>query len=62
VRSTVRVGDDGKVPVRSLRLSVDAPPRSRLIRCVLHDGDIFFLKSPPLKNTLPAILLHSPPF
>lgn len=62
VRSTVRVGDDGKVPVRNLRLSVDASPRSRLIRCILHDGDIIFLKSPPLKNTLPAILLHSPPF
>lgn len=62
LRTTVRVGDDGKVPVRSLRLSIDAPPRSRVLRCILHDGDIFFLKSPPLKNTLPSILLHSPPF
>ena len=62
LRSTVRVGDDGKVPVRSLRLSVDAPPRSRLTRCLLPDGDIFFLKSPPSKTTLPLILLHSPVF
>jgi hypothetical protein len=62
VRSTVRVGDDGKVPVRTLRLSVDAPPRSRLIHCLLPDGDIFLLKSPPAKNSLPLVLLHSPVF
>ena len=62
LRSTVRVGDDGKVPVRSLRLSVDAPPRSRLIHCLLPDGDIFLLKSPPAKDSLPLILLHSPVF
>lgn len=62
LRSSVRVGDDGKVPVRTLRLSVDAPPRSRLTRCLLPDGAIFFLKSPPAKNSLPLILLHSPVF
>lgn len=62
LRTTVRVGDDGKVPVRNLRLSIDAPPRSKVTRCILHDGDIFFLKSPPAKNSLPSILLHSPPF
>ena len=62
LRSTVRVGDDGKVPVRSLRLSVDAPPRSRLTRCLLPDGDIFYRKSPPAKIALPLILLHAPVF
>ena len=62
LRSTVRVADDGTVPVRNLRLSIDAPPRSRVIRCILHDGDIFYLKSKPSKDSLPTILLHSPPF
>jgi len=62
LRSKVRVGDDGKVPVRNLRLRVEAPPRSSLTRCLLPDGDIFFLKSPPNKDFLPQILLHSPPF
>jgi len=62
LRSSLRVGDDGKVPVRNLRLSIDAPPRSKLTRCLLPDGDLFFLHSPPSKNTLPSILLHSPPF
>ena len=54
--------DDGEAPIRNLRLSVDAPPRSRLIHCLLPDGDIFLLKSPPAKNSLPLILLHSPVF
>jgi hypothetical protein len=62
LRSTVRVGDDGKVPIRNLRLSVDAPPRSRLVHCLLPDGDIFLLKSPPAKDALPVVLLHSPVF
>ena len=62
LRTTVRVGDDGKVPVRNVRLSVETQPRSRLTRCILHDGDIFYLKSPPKKDTLPVVLLHSAPF
>lgn len=62
LRTTVRVGDDGKAPIRNLRLSVDAPPRSRLIHCLLPDGDIFLLKSPPSKTALPLVLLHSPVF
>jgi hypothetical protein len=62
LRTTVRVADDGTVPVRNVRLSIDAPPRSRVIRCILHDGDIFYLKSIPSKDALPLVLLHSPPF
>jgi len=61
-RSTTKVGDDGKVPVRHLRLSIDAPPRSKVLRCILPSGDIFFLKHPPAQNSLPTVLLHSPAF
>lgn len=62
LRSSVLVGDDGKVPVRSLRLSIDSPPRSRVVKCQLFDGDIFFLKSHPKIGAKPSVLLHSPPF
>ena len=62
LRTPIRVGDDGKAPIRNLRLSVDAPPRSRLIHCLLPDGDIFLLKSSPSKAALPLVLLHSPVF
>ena len=61
-QSQVRVGDDGKVPVGSLRLNIDSPPRSKVTRCQKFDGDIFFLKDPPHPNLKPIVLLHCPPF
>ena len=61
-RSRVRVDDDGKIPVRSLRLSIDAPPRSFVIQCLRPDGDIFFLKDPPNPKINPLVLLHCPVF
>ena len=62
LRTSVLVGDDGKVPVRSQRLSIDSQPRSRVVKCQLFDGDIFFLKSHPKIASKPFVLLHSPPF
>ncbi len=61
-RSALRVGDDGKVPVGSLRYAIDAPPRSRVIRCLRYGGDAFFLRAHPQPNTQPVLLLHIPPF
>jgi transposase InsO family protein len=61
-RTHVRVGDDGKVPVGSQRLSIDAPPRSRVIRCLRPDGDIYYLRHAPNPNAKPIILLHCPVF
>jgi hypothetical protein len=51
LRSTVPVGDDGKVPVGHLRCTMDAPPRTRVVRCRRPDGDISFLRSDPKPNT-----------
>jgi len=61
-KSRVRVGDDGKVPVGTQRLRLDAPPRSIVIRCLRPDGDIFYLKHPPEPTAKPIILLHRPAF
>ena len=61
-QTRVRVGDDGKVPVGSQRLSVDAPPRSKVIRCLRPDGDIFYLRHAPNQKTKPVVLLHGPVF
>ena len=52
---------------------IDAPPRSRVIRCILHDGDkshavhgalrsITERSHPTSKDALPVVLLHSAPF
>ena len=61
-QTRVRVGDDGKVPVGSQRHSIDAPPRSTLIRCLRPDGDIYYLRHAPDLNAKPLVLLHCPVF
>lgn len=61
-QSRVRVGDDGKVPVGTERRSLDAPPRSTVLRCLRYDGDLFYLKNAPSPNAQPIVLLHAPPF
>jgi len=61
-QSRVRVGDDGKVPVGSQRLSLIAPPRSTVIRCLRPDGDIFYLRHAHNPNAKPLVLLHCPIF
>lgn len=61
-QTRVRVGDDGMVPVGSLRQSIDAPPRSKVIRCLRPDGDIFYLRDAPDPKTKPIVLLHCPVF
>jgi hypothetical protein len=61
-RISVRVGDDGKVPVGHLRLTIDAPPRSTVIRCLRPDGDIYYLRSAPEPEKQPVVLLHHPVF
>jgi hypothetical protein len=61
-RSPVRVGDDGKVPVGSQRLSIEAAPRSTVIRCLRPDGDLYYLRHAPDPKTKPLVLLHCPVF
>jgi hypothetical protein len=61
-RTTVRVADDGTVPVRDQRHRLDAPPRSKVIRCLRPDGDLYYLRHAPDPKTKPEILLHSPVF
>jgi hypothetical protein len=58
----VRVGDDGKVPVRDQRHPLDAPPRTTVIRCLRPDGDIYYLRHAPNPQSKPQVLLHCPVF
>ena len=62
VRTRVRVGDDGQVPVGSQRHSIDAPPRPTVNRCLRPDGDVFYLRHAPNPTTKPLVLLHCPVF
>jgi hypothetical protein len=62
LRTHVRVGDDGKVPVGPHRLPIAAPPRSTVLRCLRYDGDVFYLRHGPDPKAKPALLLHCPVF
>jgi hypothetical protein len=61
-QTRVRVGDDGKVPVGLQRLSIAAPPRTTVIRCLRPDGDLFYLRHAPNPKIRPILLLHCPVF
>jgi len=62
LQTKVRVGDDGKVPIGSQRVSINAPRRSTVTRCLRPDGDVFFLRYPPDPKASPIVLLHHPVF
>ncbi len=61
-QTRVRVGDDGKVPVGDQRLSIEATPRTTVIRCLRPDGDIYYLRFAPDPKAKPIVLLHVPVF
>jgi transposase InsO family protein len=60
-RSSIRVADDGTVPVDGQRLRISAAPRTRLVHCLHTNGSITILANKPIKHTSPKILLHYGP-
>lgn len=58
---SVRVGECGMVPVGPMHCTIEAPPRTRVVRCLRPDGDIFFPRSGPKSHTQPIALRHQPP-
>jgi hypothetical protein len=58
-QTRLTVGDDGKVAIGSQRLSLDAAPRAKVMRCLHPNGDITVLKSPPDKKVMPVVLLST---
>lgn len=61
-QTRARVGDDGTVPVGTQRQSIDAPPRTTVIRCLRPDGDVYYLRHAPNPIAKPEVLLHCPVF
>jgi len=58
LRTSVRVADDGTVPVIGQRMHVSAAPGSRLVHCLHVNGSISILAKRPDKTTRPKVLLH----
>jgi len=61
IRTTVKIGSDGRVPIGSQRLRVSAAPGSKVILCQHTTGHHSVLKEQPTHNAKPVILLTTLP-
>ena len=57
-RTSVRVGDDGRVPIAGQRYNVKAAPGTRLVHCTHTNGSTSILANKPDKKQRPKLLLH----
>ena len=60
LRSSILVGPDGRVPIGTQRLRIQASPRTRLVHCQHPNGDISILRHHPDHAAKPSLLLHFP--
>lgn len=56
VRTALKVGSDGRVPIGGERLRVERPPGTRVVLCLHPTGHHSVLAAPPDKNEKPVIL------
>lgn len=60
-RTSVRVGDDGRVAVGAQRVRVEAEPGRRLVLCQHPSGHASVLATPPCADTRPVVLFTNRP-
>lgn len=56
VRTPIKVGPDGRVPIGTQRLRIERPPGTKVILCLHPTGHRSVLAAPPDKNQKPALL------
>ena len=61
IRTTIQVGDDGRVPIGTQRLRIEKPPRTQVVRCLHPSGQHGVLAAPPDPKQNPALLLTDRP-
>jgi hypothetical protein len=61
LRTPVKVGPDGTVPLGSQRLKLSVPPATKVIRCQHPDGTYSVLAAAPCQKTKPFVLLRYGP-
>jgi len=61
IRSPIRVGSDGRVPIGTQRLRIEAAPGARVTLCHHTSGHHSVLAHPPTANNPPAILFSTLP-
>ncbi len=61
IRTPIRVGSDGRVPIGTQRLRVEAPHEARLVLCHHTTGHHSVLAQPPSSKNRPVILFSTLP-
>ena len=61
VRTLIRVGSDGRVPIGTQRLRIEKPPAAKVVLCLHPDGHHSVLAAPPDPKQKPALLFTNRP-
>jgi hypothetical protein len=61
VRTLIRVGTDGRVPIGTQRLRVEKPPGTKVVLCLHPSGQHSVLAAPPVAAQKPALLFTNRP-
>jgi hypothetical protein len=56
VRTVIKIGSDGRVPIGTQRLRVERPAGTKVILCLHPTGHYSVLAAPPVKNMMPVLL------
>ena len=61
VRTSLKVGTDGRVPIGTQRLRIERPPGTKVVLCLHTTGHHSVLASPPDTKLLPLVLFTDRP-
>jgi len=61
VRTTLKVGSDGRVPIGTQRLRIEKPPQTKVVHCLHPSGHYSVLAAPPDLKQKPALLFTNRP-
>ncbi len=61
VRTPLKVGSDGRVPIGAQRLRIEKPPGTKVILCLHPTGHHSVLATPPNSKEFPALLFTNRP-
>ena len=61
VRTTIKIGPDGRVPIGTQRLRIEQPPGSKVVLCLHPTGHHSVLAAPPDARAKPTLLFTNRP-
>jgi len=61
VRTPIRIGTDGRVPIGTQRLHLEKPPGSKVVLCLHPSGHYSVLAAPPSAAEKPLLLFTNRP-